>query len=198
MLSDFQSQLSFIRPLTWEEVFEGWREREANNPSWIECATKIKGWSNWEHWRLHTATQLHLQDRSWSLYEVLGPGSFLPNLLMGPFHAWQKYTEEKNTLTFVELMVLPEPRAFFLEHPAVQRLMKQFPAPTELIGLLREDTQKVVCVEGHHRIAAVTLGQVMGSPVAFFGPVYLALTSLKKDETVLLDETLRQGSSRKT
>ena len=187
-----------MRPLTWKEVFEGWREREANNPSWIECATKTKGWPDWESWRLHTAAQLHLQDRSWSLYEVLDPGSFLPNLLVGPFHAWQKYAQQKNIATFAELLTLPEPRGFFLEHPAVQRLMKQFPAPTELIGLLREDTQKIVCIEGHHRVAAVTLGQAMESPVTFLGPVYLVLASLKKEETVFLNETLKQGSSRKT
>jgi len=192
-----ESQLSFVRPITWEEVFAGWREREANNPSWVECATKIKGWPDWESWRLHTASQLHLQDRAWALYEVKDPGAFLPSLLMGPFSGWQKYTEKKNVLSFAELLTLPEPQDFFLHHPAVSSLMKQFPAPTELIGLVREDIQKIVCVEGHHRAAAVTLGQILRNPVEFSGSVFIALASLKKEEISLLDRTLEQGSSRK-
>ncbi len=145
---------------------------------------------------MHTASQLHLQDRAWALYEVKDLGVFLPNLLAGPFNGWQKYTEEKNTVSFAELLTLPESQDFFLHHPAVLSLMKQFPAPTELIGLVREDNQKIVCVEGHHRAAAVTLGQILKSPVKFSGSVFIALASLKKEEISLLDRTLEQGSSR--
>ena len=193
----FESQLSFVRSLGWGEVFAGWKEREAHNFSWVECATRIKGWPNWESWRVHTALQLHLQDRAWALYEVKDPQVFLPNLLMGPFNGWQKYTEEKNTVSFAELLALPEPQDFFLHHSAVVSLMKQFPAPTELIGLVREDHKKIVCVEGHHRAAAVTLGQILKTPVRLSGSVFIALATLAGDETFLLDKTLEQGSSKR-
>jgi hypothetical protein len=186
--------LSFLRPISWQEVFEDWRTREASNPRWVECATKVKGWPDWESWRLHTSSQLHLPDRSWGLYEVIDPATFLPNLLLGPFHAWQKYTQEKNALSFADLFCLEEPREIFSKHPAVEALRKDFPASTELIGLVREDNQKIVCVEGHHRAAAVALGQVLGQPVRLFGSVRMALAHLPLNEIHLLNETSAQGS----
>jgi hypothetical protein len=59
---------------------------------------------------------------------------------------------------------------------------------------VREDNQKIVCVEGHHRAAAVALGQVLGQPVWLFGSVRMALAHLPLNEIHLLDETLAQGS----
>lgn len=39
--------LKFIRPTTWEEVFQDWKQREGNDPGWIHCATVLKGWDSW-------------------------------------------------------------------------------------------------------------------------------------------------------
>ncbi|KKT26376.1 MAG: hypothetical protein UW11_C0014G0001, partial [Parcubacteria group bacterium GW2011_GWA2_43_9b] len=62
--------LIFIKNTTWPEVFEGWQDREAKDPGWIECATKIKDWSDWESWRKYTATQLRADNREWKIYKI--------------------------------------------------------------------------------------------------------------------------------
>lgn len=33
--------MNHLHDTTWEEVFEGWQQREANDPGWIHCATVV-------------------------------------------------------------------------------------------------------------------------------------------------------------
>ncbi len=58
-----------VKDISWEEVFENWRENEANNPGWVEIATKIKGWPDWESWRSFGANQMNLPNQDWSMYQ---------------------------------------------------------------------------------------------------------------------------------
>jgi hypothetical protein len=187
--------IEFIRNITWEEVFEGWRNREANNPGWIRTATEIKGWPDWESWRKFTASQIGAEKRSWKLYEFTDPMNDIPGMLVGPYGGWQDKLPEKNKYSFEELLDIPENYEFFKKHSVVNSLLKNFPCPTEFIGLTREDNGKIVCLEGHHRATAVALAKKKGKEINF-GSVRIALAQLPKDECSVLDAALRRGSSK--
>lgn len=102
---------------------------------------------------------------------------------------------KKNKYSFKELLDIPENYDFFKNHSAVRSLLENFPCPTEFIGLVREDNEKIVCLEGHHRATAVALAKKKGIKIVC-GNTRIALARLPKDECSILDEVLRRGTSR--
>ena len=187
--------LKFIKEITWAEVFEGWRNREAMHPGWIRTATEIKGWPNWESWRKFTASQIGAESRLWKLYEFTDPMDDISKMLVGPYGGWQSKSPEKNKYSFEELLDIPENYEFFKNHSVVSSLLKGFPCPTEFIGLAREDNSKIVCLEGHHRATAVALAKKEGGKISC-GNIRIALAQLPKNECSVLDAALRRGSSK--
>jgi len=91
--------MKLIERTTWHDVFEGWRIREANNPDWIECATK-KGWPDWESWRSFTAKQIDAENREWKIYQFTNPTEEISEMLIGPYAGWQSRAISKNNTTF--------------------------------------------------------------------------------------------------
>lgn len=181
-------------PITWPEIFADWRDREANNPGWIRTATEVKGWPDWESWRQFTVSQLQLDQRTWTLYELTDPMTEIPAMLVGPYSGWQKRFPEPNVGTFADLAGIPEQHAFFAGHTAIQRLQQQFPSETELIGLRRPDG-RIVLIEGHHRAMAIALAAHDEKKVAV-GKVVIALADLTDDDEGLLDRALARGTSK--
>ena len=189
--------MKFKRETNWEGVFDGWRQREANNPGWIECATKIKGWPDWESWRRFTAKQFNAENRRWQIFEFTDPLNEIPAMLIGPFSGWQSRVKNKNLTTFEELLDIPEQYEHFSQHQGVLSILKGLPFATEFIGLVREDINKIVCLEGHHRATAIALAKKQGKRIDFSQtPVSIALTRLPANECALLDEVLRRGTSK--
>lgn len=187
--------MKFVADTTWEKVFNGWREREANDPGWIRVATE-KGWLDWESWRKNTASQIGAEGRSWQIFEFTNPLAEIPAMLVGPYTGWQSRLPEKNIMTFNDLVQIPEQYEWLKNHDKVKSMIANFPAPTEFIGLIREDNGKIVCLEGHHRAAAVALAKKDGQPINFKSPIRIALAKLPKEELALLDEILARGSSK--
>ncbi|MDF1498310.1 MAG: hypothetical protein P1P85_03065 [Patescibacteria group bacterium] len=105
--------MEFLKKTTWQEVFQKWKDSEADNPEWIHCATKIKGWPNWESCRNYTVTQLNLQNRSWNIFKFSNPLAEIPQMLVGPFSSWQSRFSKKNTLSFLELVTIPREYKYF-------------------------------------------------------------------------------------
>lgn len=190
--------MKFLRDTTWEEVFTGWREREASDPGWINCATKIKGWPDWESWRKFSARQIQADKLSWQIFEFSDPMNEMPAMLMGPYNAWQSRVPKKNKLTFEESLNFPEQREFFSKNEKILSMMKDFPYPTELIGVTREDNGKLVCQEGHHRAMAVTLSKKEGLQIDFKGPIRIAVAKMSKAQLPLLDQALKTGSANRS
>lgn len=187
--------LKLVGDTTWEEVFEGWRGREANNPDWIRTATEIKGWPDWESWRRFTVAQISAGKRSWKIYEFTDSINDIPAMLVGPYGGWQTKLPEKNKNSFEELLAISGNYDFFKNHSGVTALIKNFPCPTEFIGLIREDNGKVVCFEGHHRATAMALAKKEGRKINCEN-IRIDLARLPKDECRLLDEVLRRGTSK--
>lgn len=190
-------KLKFIKNKNWEEVFDGWREREASNPAWIRCATKIKGWSDWESWRRHSASQIGADKRDWQIFQFTDPLNEIPEMLVGPYFGWQKKLPEKNKATFLDLLKITEQYDHFNKYEATVSILNGLPFPTEFIGLIRDDTNKIVCLEGHHRATSITLAKLQNKEIDFSKvKITIALTHLAKNEIHLLDEILKRGSQK--
>lgn len=187
--------IKFIKDTTWEEVFEEWRNCEADNPRWIRTATKIKGWPDWESWRRFTSSLIGAEKRSWKIYEFTDPTNDIPEMLVGPYQNWQKKLPEKNKNSFKELINIPENYEFFTKHPAVVAMMENFPSSAGFIGLIREDN-RMVCLEGHHRATAIALAKKDGKTINFKGKVKIFVAELSEKEYHLLDIALERGSAK--
>ncbi|MBI4257310.1 hypothetical protein HY626_04625 [Candidatus Uhrbacteria bacterium] len=188
--------LKRIRPTTWQEVFQDWKQREGNDPGWIHCATVLKGWESWEAWRRFTAEQIKASQREWAIFELTDPMSEIPSMLVGPFTGWQSRLPAPNKHTFADLVHIPEQELLFRAYEKVVSMMKNFPPLTTFIGLQIEGTDRIVCMEGHHRATAVAIAALDGKQIGFGGSVQIALATLKIDEHNLLDNVLARGSSK--
>ncbi|MCK5332380.1 hypothetical protein KAJ41_00765 [Candidatus Parcubacteria bacterium] len=189
--------MKFIKKTTWKEVFQNWKIAEADNPQWIHCATKIKGWSDWESWRKHTATQLNLQNRNWKIYEFDDPINEIPQMLIGPFSGWQSRVLKKNLSSFFDLISTPKEYKNFKNNNKIISILKNQSFGADLIGIFREDMNRIVCIEGHHRAIALAIAKKEGMKLKFEKPVRIAFAKLPKDEVFLIDKTLKRGSSKK-
>jgi len=186
--------MKFVKDTTWAEVFEGWRKREASDPGWIHCATVIKGWPDWESWRKFTASQIGAAELAWQVFEFTDPANEIPAMLIGPYTGWQSGFANKNQSTFEDRLNIPAQFEYFSRHEKVASIMKNFPLDTELIGLVREDSGRIVCIEGHHRAMAVALAKRLGPKISFGGGVRIVLAKLK--DPAVLDRTLARGSTK--
>lgn len=190
--------MKFIKNTTWPEVFESWRQKEASNLDWIECATKIKGWPDWESWRSFTAQQISAENREWKIFEFTNPTEEIQKMLVGPFSSWQSGVLNKNKTTFEELLKIPEQYERFSKHSYVLSILNGLPFSTELIGLVRKDINKIVCIEGHHRATAIALAKKQRRRLDFTNtPITIALAELNVEECQLLDKISQRGTSKK-
>ena len=189
--------MDFIRDTNWQKVFDGWRDREANNPGWVNCAVNIKGWSDWESWRAFTAEQFDAANREWKIFQFLDPIHEVPEMLIGPFSGWQARVENKNKTTFSQLLNIPSQFEEFSKHSGVLKILAGLPFSTELIGILRKDINKIVCLEGHHRATAIALAEKQGQQIDFSkSQITIALTELEINDCQLLDKMLLRGTSK--
>ncbi len=186
--------LIFVKNTTWQEVFEGWKNREGSDPGWINCATKIKGWPDWESWRQYTAAQFGAEKREWKIYRMVNVNKVVPEMLVGPYVGWQNRLPEKNALTFAETLQIPERHEFASKNDKVASMIKNWPIDTQFIGVIRADNNKIVCIEGHHRAMAIALAARNNESLKFNSEITIALTALASGEEKLLDEILAKGS----
>lgn len=125
-------KLAFIKSLTWEDVFEMWRQNEANRPNWIEFYKKA-GYSSWEEWRNEFVKTLKCAKYQWSFYEILEPLKDILPINGGSFKSWiERFYSGKKSLTFKQLADLPAIQA----HQGINEIIENFPDQTILTGLI--------------------------------------------------------------
>lgn len=189
--------MKFIKDTTWQEVFEGWRQREGTNPAWIECATQVKGWPDWESWRLFTAQQLAAESREWKLFQFDNPIQEVAELLLGPYSGWQNRVVEKNNTSFDQFLDIPEIYQEYSQQPGIRRMIEGLPFSTELIGVLRKDNGKIICIEGHHRAVALVVAGREGKQIDFSAtPITIALAEIPATECSIFNTMLARGTSK--
>lgn len=190
--------MRFVKDTTWESVFAGWKEREASNPGWIDCATRIKGWPDWESWRRFSASLIKADQRDWQVFQFEDPAKEVGEMLVGPYSGWQKKVFNKNKTTFSEFLDITDNFDFYSQHEGVFAIMKGLPFETELIGLIREDNGKIVCLDGHHRAVAISLAKKLGREIDYSNvKMKIALAHLRREEIDLFDQMLSRGSAKK-
>lgn len=191
--------MSFIRKTTWEDVFDGWRKREASNPDWVRCATEIKGWPDWESWRKFSASRFDAKNLEWTLWEFKNPMVEISEMLVGPFTGWQgRFADgKKNIHSFEDLLNDPDQFAEFSNHKVIKSMLDSMPFSTELIAVQRGDNGKFVCIDGHHRATAIALAKKLGREIDFSNEkVIVASAYLPPERVDLLDEMLKRGSGK--
>ncbi len=188
--------MKLLRLTTWPETFENWRLREASDPGWIHCATQIKGWPDWDSWRSFTAEQIDAQNLEWNLFEFEEPMKEIPQMLLGPFQGWQNRMPTPNTGTFADLIDLPSQMKYWSSLEKINSLIENFPQGTQLIGLIREDLNKIICLEGHHRATAITIADRIGQTINFNKPPQIALAKITGDIDSKLTNILERGTSK--
>lgn len=183
-----------IKNIDWPTVWQSWVASEVNNPGWIKTATEVKGWPTWEAWRGFTVQQLRLDQRQWKLMQVEQPFLEVPKFLVGPFSGWQQRLPKPNAHSFADLTNIPEQYEEFTQHTKIGELQKHFPASTMFTGLFKPSGE-VVLIEGHHRALAIALAAHDGQefPIA---NLTIAIAELGTDESTLLDEVLKRGSTK--
>jgi hypothetical protein len=187
--------MKFLKETTWSDVFESWRKREASNPSWVECATKIKGWPDWESWRSFTAEQFDAPNRDWKIFQFTNPEEEIPEMLLGPYSGWQSKVIRRHETTFKELLEIPAQYEELSKHSGIQAITKGLPFTTEFIGVVRKDNGKIVCVEGHHCATAIALARMNGKMIDFSKTsITIALAELPVDDCNLFESILQRGT----
>lgn len=188
--------LTFIKEADFEKVFDGWRYREASDPGWVHCATKIKGWPDWESWRRFSADQIGAFTREWKIYRIDNPNAVIPNMQIGPYIGWQQFLPAKNIYTFSEMLEIPQCAERWAKDRKIIDIARNFPSPTEFIGFFRERVGRIVCFEGTHRSTAIAQSLKNGRRIAFKTLPTIALATLPENEDYLLDDMLLRGSSK--
>jgi hypothetical protein len=189
--------MDFLRDTTWQEVFQNWKKREGSNPGWVKCATEVKGWPDWASWRKFSTQLVRADQRDWELYRFTNPMEEIPEMLVGPYSAWQKNLPAKNILSFRQFLDYPEKLKQFGNHEGVDSILRGLPFETSLIGLVRGDTKQVVCLEGNHRAVAIALAKRQGKKIDFSATeVTIALAFIPEEEVYLLDDMLERGSEK--
>ncbi len=163
----------FLNPITWSEIFDTWREREARQASWKEH-WESRGFESWDEWRRAYIGPYRPETRDWSLYRVPDPTRVFPDIFSVPTDAWiRKAYGGETTKQFRDIVDMP----VFKENAKIDAIRKDFPDDTMLIGLwFRGD---IVLLEGMHRAAALA---TRDPNIPFTGEVTIALAKWTEPE----------------
>jgi len=188
--------MKFVRATSWKEIFAGWKLREANDPGWIKCATEVKGWPDWESWRRFTAQQIGAEKLYWEIQEFSDSMNEISEMLIGPYSGWQARATEKNKNSFNDLVSIPEQFDYWKNVNKINSIIENFPSSAQMIGLIRDDNNKIVCIEGHHRATAVAVAKKLGKEINFKTPVQIAVAHISADQVDMFDRVLARGTSK--
>lgn len=171
-----KDNLKFIRPLTWDEVFETMRQNEDYPGShWIPLWQQ-RGFKSWEEWRMTYVKRFELDKlNDWGLYEIIDPLKTVPDFCGGSFTSWVKrfYQGEANP-SFAKLAQHPEIQS----HQGMISFMNNFPRETTISAVILDD--KIVIVEGMHRCAAIALAASQSKAIKTNMKICLATHYLDK------------------
>ncbi len=185
--------LDFIKQLSADEVFSAWQAGEGQIDSWQQVA-KEKGWESWKAWRGFCFDQIKGREREWKLYAITDPGEIIPQFLVGPTQSWQKHFDQPLVHTFADLLqTVPD---WVKENDGVQRFISQYPTGAQMMGFYLEERDQVMLFEGHHRCAAVALGQAISHPVSFEESPKIAIAVIPQSDEYLLADFLKRGTTK--
>ncbi len=165
------TSLKYIRPTSWKEVFDTWRELEAWQKSWKQHWTE-RGFDTWDEWRKAYIEPYQPTNLSWELYEITEPLKDAPYFYGTPTKGWiEKAYAGETTLQLKELAQHP----ILKDNEKINDIKRNFPAETMLTGVVYDN--KIVLLEGMHRANALAN---WSSGSSFTGKVTIALANWSK------------------
>src|SRR5687768_15402658 len=172
------SGLTFVRDLTWDEVFEIWRSNEEHRENWKKLWQE-RGFASWADWRKTYADQFGLPAKSWKLYRVDDASTTVPDFRGGPFRGWtERFYNGVSAPTFKEIVTHPDIQS----HTGILDMKKNFPVPTTITGVHNDDG--IIITEGMHRCAAIALAAVDGENIA--PELFIALSDKERGHLPLV------------
>lgn len=130
------------------------------------------------------------------LYEFEDPLVEVPKMLIGPYQGWQRQVKEKNIFSFQEFLEDDMRYQWTRAISTVMKIKESLPFSSEMMGLVREDGA-VICLDGHHRSAALALVAKNKDTLDMAGtPWRIALAVLKDSELALLVKALEEGTEK--
>ncbi len=169
--------LKFINPISFQEIFENWKELEAWQDSWKKH-WEDRGYSSWEEWRNDYVKPLDPLDLEWFLYSIKDPIKFLPEIYGVPSRTWTelvyKGAEPKQLKDVLDHPIVTE-------NPKIIAIKNSFPKKTMLTGIIHAN--KIFLVEGMHRACALA---GWDKDKCFEGEVTIALALFCRDKLPIL------------
>lgn len=172
--------LTFLSTITPDAAFETWRLNEADNPGWQQSALD-HGYDSWEAWRRHRFELLGGNNPVWWRFRVDEPLKTVPGFFGGPSKTWIRLHYDKQALVRFGDFATPEQ---FADNNKVSSLLRNFPAETEITGLLTSNGE-IVIIEGTHRCTALAIAGKTAQTID--ADVVIALTRWDKDDFPIPD-----------
>lgn len=148
-----------IRPLSWPEVKEIWRENEEHLEHW-QRYWQSRNYKSWDEWRRKFFWRFNVTRADWALYRISSPPITVPRLKPGPFRGWRKLSGKNHSCnSFAELIINPA----IVDHKPVQEFkvfLNDIPKTT-IIGLCSDFSGKIMVIEGMHRCTAYTVSVLL-------------------------------------
>jgi hypothetical protein len=154
--------------ISFDEVFRIWLDNEVLKVEGRDLlpVAKSKGFNSIAEWRLATALALRMDLKDWTLQVIKDPNRVLPEVVVGPYPGWSKFFHNTLNTTFEQALHINEFWQWCQGHDRIVPLSKNFPLPTTII-LLQKENGQLIHVEGGHRICAVAYTQKIGKPIDF-------------------------------
>lgn len=158
--------ITFVQDISWQEVFDTWRDLEARQESW-QRHWEERGFDSWDEWRKTYLEPYHPELLSWTLYEITSPLQDVPHFYGTPTKGWiEKAYKGETTMQLKDLVTHP----IITNNEKIIDIRKDFPAKTMLTGIIFEN--KIVLLEGMHRANAITTWDPKNT---FTGTIMIAL-----------------------
>lgn len=168
MTHDFftDDSLQRLRPITWKEIFDTWRDGEAWQESWRRHWEE-RGFSSWEEWRMHHLRPYHPETLEWSLYRVADPLATVPGFFGVPTKNWiQGAYGGEMTKRLRDIIHLP----IVSGNGKIDAVREHFPKNVMLVAI--SEKERIILIEGMHRSCAMA---TWDPAVPFQGEVTIAI-----------------------
>lgn len=171
--------IHFDHPITWESVFDIWRNNEASQEEWRRH-WEAWGFAGWEEWRKHYAAPLDPEHLQWAMYTVGNPCVDVLEMLGVPSVGWiANVYRDTQTLPIREIVNKQGDGFDAGKNDKICAIRDDFPQETTLTGIVWKD--RIVLIEGMHRACALGMGQLSKEPL-----VHVALAEWKNASLPLL------------
>lgn len=154
--------------ITFDQVFNLWMDAEVHPLPGrnLLAMAKKKGFNSITEWRLATAVKLGLPKKKWILTTITNPNITAPKIIIGPFAGWSRFFSNQLSTSFGSALKITEFFEWCKKHDRISKLGKHLPLPTTVI-LLQKPNGKYICIEGGHRICAISYAKQIGKPLKF-------------------------------